>query len=131
MKAIVIHSYGGPEVLTFEEVPDPVPGTGEVVVKTVATSVNPIDFKIRSGAMKNFFPITFPAVLGVDVAGLVASVGPGVTAFQVGDRVFGNASRTYATLCAVKESNLAHIPNGLDLESAAALPTVTLTGSQL
>ena len=61
MKAIVIHAYGGPDVLKVEEVPDPIPGEGEVLVKTVATSVNPIDFKIRSGAMRNFFPITFPA----------------------------------------------------------------------
>jgi NADPH:quinone reductase-like Zn-dependent oxidoreductase len=131
MKAIVIHSYGGPEVLRLEDVTDPVPGKGEVLVKTVATSVNPFDFKLRSGAMKEFFPLTFPAVLGLDVSGIVSAVGPGVTKFKPGDKVFAPASQTYASLCVVKEANLAHIPEGLQIESAAALPTVTLTGSQL
>jgi NADPH:quinone reductase-like Zn-dependent oxidoreductase len=131
MKAIVIHSYGGPDVLKFEDASDPVPGKGEVLVKTVATSVNPFDFKLRSGAMKDFVPLTFPAVLGVDVAGVVSSVGPGVTKFRPGDKVFANASQCYASLVIVKEADLAHIPKGLQVESAAALPTVTLTGSQL
>ena len=131
MKAIVIHAYGGPEVLKVEEVPDPIPGEGEVLVKTVATSVNPIDFKIRSGAMRNFFPITFPVVLGVDVSGLVEAAGLGVTKFRPGDKVFAPASQTYASFCVVKEKDLAHMPSGLDLELAAALPTVTLTGAQL
>jgi NADPH:quinone reductase-like Zn-dependent oxidoreductase len=131
MKAIVIHSYGAPDVLKFEEIPDPALGKGDVLVKTVAASVNPFDFKIRSGALKDFFPIRFPAVLGLDVSGLVSAVGPGVTKFQPGDKVFAHASQTYASLCVVKEADLGHIPNGLDVESAAALPTVTLTGAQL
>jgi NADPH:quinone reductase-like Zn-dependent oxidoreductase len=131
MKAAVIHSYGGPDVLKFEDVPDPAPGKGEVLVKTVATSVNPFDFKLRSGAMKDFIPITFPAVLGVDVSGVVSAVGTGVTKFKPGDKVFAHASQTYASLCVVKETDLAHIPNGLQVDTAAALPTVTLTGSQL
>jgi NADPH:quinone reductase-like Zn-dependent oxidoreductase len=131
MKAVVIHSYGGPDVLKFEDFPDPVPGKGEVLVKAVATSVNPFDFKLRSGAMKEYFPISFPAVLGVDVSGVVSRVGPGVTEFKPGDKVFAPAFQTYAWLCVVKEGDLAHIPNGLEREAAAALPTVTLTGSQL
>jgi NADPH:quinone reductase-like Zn-dependent oxidoreductase len=131
VKAIVIHSYGGPDVLKFEEVSDPVLRKGEVLVKTVATSVNPFDFKIRSGALKDFFPITFPTVLGLDLSGFVSAVGPGVTKFKPGDQVFAHASRTYASLCVVKEADLAHIPNGLDVAFAAALPTVTLTGAQL
>jgi NADPH:quinone reductase-like Zn-dependent oxidoreductase len=131
MKAIVIHSYGGPDVLRFEDLPDPVPGKGEVLVKTVASSVNPADFKIRSGAMKDLFPITFPSVLGLDVAGVVSAVGSGGTKFKPGDKVFAHASRCYASLVVVKEADLAHIPNGLQVEASAALPTVTLTGSQL
>lgn len=131
MKAVLIHSYGGPDVLKFEDAADPVPGKGEVLVKTVATSVNPIDFKIRSGAMKDFVPITFPAILGVDIAGVVSAVGSAVTKFKPGDKVFAHASQTYASLCVVKEVDLAHIPNRLRIEAAAALPTVTLTGSQL
>jgi NADPH:quinone reductase-like Zn-dependent oxidoreductase len=131
MKAVVIHSYGGPDVLKFEDIPDPVAGKGEVLVKTVATSVNPFDFKIRSGSVKDFVPVTFPAVLGLDVSGVVSAVGRGVTKFKPGDKVFAHASQTYASLCVVKEADLAHIPNGLGAEAAAALPTVTLTGSQL
>lgn len=131
MKAAVIHAYGGPDVLKFEDIPDPVPGQGEALVRTVATSVNPFDFKLRSGAMKDLFSLTFPAVLGIDVSGVVSAIGPGVTKFKPGDKVFAPASRTYASLCAVKEDDLAHIPNGLEIEKAAALPTVTLTGSQL
>ena len=131
MKAVVIHSYGGPNVLEFEDVVDPTPGKDEVLVKTVATSVNPFDFKIRSGAMKDFIPVTFPVILGFDVAGVVLAVGSGVTKFKPGDKVFAHASQTYASLCVVKEAHLAHIPNGLQIEAAAALPTVTLTGSQL
>jgi NADPH:quinone reductase-like Zn-dependent oxidoreductase len=131
MKAIVIHSYGGPDVLNFEDLPDPVPGKGEVLVKTVASSVNPADFKMRSGAMKDLFPITFPAVLGLDVAGVVSAVGSGVTKFKPGDKVFAHASQCYASLVVVKEADLAHIPNGIQVEASAALPTVTLTGAQL
>lgn len=131
MKAVVIHSYGGPGVLKFEDLPDPIPGKGEVLVKTVATSVNPWDLKLRSGAMKDFVPLTFPAVLGLDVSGVVSAVGPSVTKFKTGDKVFANASQTYASFCVVKEADLAHVPNGLQIEEAAALPTVTLTGSQL
>jgi NADPH:quinone reductase-like Zn-dependent oxidoreductase len=131
MKAIVIHSYGGPDVLNFEDVPDRVPGKGEVLVKAVASSVNPADFKIRSGAMKDLFPITFPSVLGLDVAGVVSAVGSSVTKFKPGDKVFAHASHCYASLVVVKEADLAYIPNGLQIGASAALPTVTLTGSQL
>jgi NADPH:quinone reductase-like Zn-dependent oxidoreductase len=108
-----------------------VPGKGEVLVKTVATSINPFDLKLRSGALKDFFPLTFPAILGLDVAGVVSSVGPGVTKVRPGDKVFAHGSECYASLVIVKETDLAHIPNGLPVESAAILPTVTLTGAQL
>ena len=129
MKAVVIHAYGGPDVLKFEDVPDPVPGNGEVLVKILATNVNPIDYKIRSGAVKGY--VTLPAVLGQDLSGIVAALGGGVTKFKVGDKVFAAVSHTYASLCIVKETDLARVPDGLDIEQAAALPTVTLTGSQL
>jgi len=131
MKAIVIHGYGGPEVLKYEDYPDPVPGAGEVLVKVAASSVNPFDFKIRSGSLKDFFPITFPAILGIDVSGTVESVGPGVTTFAPGDKVFAAASQTYATRCVVKAASLEKIPEGADLAEMAALPTVTTTGAQL
>jgi len=131
MKAIVIHSYGGPDVLKYEDYPEPIPGPGEVLVKVVASSVNPFDFKIRSGSLKDFIPLTFPAILGIDVSGTVESVGPGVSSFAPGDKVFAVASQTYATRCVVKAAVLVKIPAGADLVELAALPTVTTTGAQL
>jgi NADPH:quinone reductase-like Zn-dependent oxidoreductase len=131
MKAIVIHSYGGPEVLKYEDYPDPVVGEGEVLVRVAASSVNPFDFKVRSGAMKDFIPLTFPAILGVDVSGTVESVGPGVTTFAPGDKVFGAASQAYAARCVVKAAVLVKIPEGAYSVEMAALPTVTTTGAQL
>jgi NADPH:quinone reductase-like Zn-dependent oxidoreductase len=131
MKAIVIHGYGSPAVLKYEDYPDPVPGPGDVLVKVAASSVNPFDFKVRSGVMKDFIPLTFPAVLGIDVSGTVESVGPGVTTFAPGDRVFAAASQAYAERCVAKAPLLAKIPEGADLVEMAALPTVTTTGAQL
>jgi NADPH:quinone reductase-like Zn-dependent oxidoreductase len=131
MKAVVIYAYGGPEQLKFEERPDPTPGPSEVLVTVVATSVNPFDLKIRSGSVKYRVPLTFPAILGLDVAGVVAAVGPGVKNFSAGERVFGQAMQTYATQCVVKAADLAKIPDSMDTQDVAALPTVTTTGSQL
>jgi NADPH:quinone reductase-like Zn-dependent oxidoreductase len=131
MKAIVIHTYGGPDVLRYEDYPDPVPGEWEVLVRVVASSVNPFDIKLRSGSLKEFIPLDFPAILGLDVSGTVESVGPGVKTFELGDKVFAHASQAYAGLCIVKANDLAKIPNGADLVSMAALPTVTTTGFQL
>ena len=131
MKAIVVHEYGGPEVLKFEEYPDPVAGPGEVLVRVAAASVNPIDYKRRAGLTKDFYPIHFPGLIGVDMSGIVVKVGPGVEAFGAGNRVFAMADNTYAELCVVKADGLADIPEGLDLIPAAALPLVTVTGNQL
>ena len=131
MKAVVVHQYGGPEVLKFEEYPDPVPGQGEVLVRVAATSVNPIDYKRRAGLTKDFYPIQFPGLIGVDIAGTVVKTGPGVGGFSVGDQVFAMAADTYAELCVVKAAILAKVPEGLDLIQAAALPLVTTTGNQL
>jgi NADPH:quinone reductase-like Zn-dependent oxidoreductase len=131
MKAIVVHEYGGPEVLKFEEYPDPVPGPGEVLVRVAAASVNPIDYKRRAGLTKDFYPMTFPGLIGVDVSGTVAKLGPGAEGFAVGDQVFAMADNTYAELCVIKADVLAKIPEGLDLIEAAALPLATVTGNQL
>jgi NADPH:quinone reductase-like Zn-dependent oxidoreductase len=100
-------------------------------MKVVATSVNPIDIKLRSGQMKGFWPLTFPAILGVDVSGVIQGIGPGVAGFSVGDNVFANAMQTYASLCVVKAAELAKIPDHMETIEAAALPTVTTTGAQL
>jgi NADPH:quinone reductase-like Zn-dependent oxidoreductase len=131
MKAIVVRQYGGPEVLKWEEYPDPVPGRGEVLVRVAAASVNPIDYKRRAGLTKDFYPLHFPGLIGVDMSGTVVKVGPGVEDFIDGDKVFAMADNTYAELCVVKADVLADIPEGLDLIEAAALPLVTTTGNQL
>src|ERR1700728_3957184 len=131
MKAVVVHQYGGPDVLKFEEYPDPVAGPGEVLVRVAATSVNPIDYKRRAGLTKDFNPINFPGLMGVDIAGTVVTVGPGVEGFARGDQVLAMAADTYAELCVVKAAILAKVPKGLDLIQAAALPLVTTTGNQL
>jgi len=131
MKAVVVHQYGGPEVLKFEDYPDPVPGPGDVLVRVAAASVNPVDYKRRAGLTSDFYPIHFPGLIGVDMAGTVVKTGPGVQGFSVGDRVLAMADDTYAELCVVKAAILAKIPAGLDLIRAAALPLVTVTGNQL
>ena len=131
MKAIVVHQYGGPEVLKFEDYPDPVPGSGEVLVRVAAASVNPIDYKRRAGLTKDFYPLQFPGLIGVDIAGTVFKLGPGADGFSVGDQVFAMADNTYAELCVVKAAVLAKVPKGLDLIQAAALPLATVTGNQL
>ena len=131
MRAIVVHQYGAPEVLRFEEYPDPEPGPGEVLVRVAAASVNPIDYKRRAGLTTDFYPLKFPGLIGVDMAGTAVKIGPGVEGFSVGDRVFAMADDTYAELCVVKAAVLAKVPKGLDLIEAAALPLATTTGNQL
>jgi NADPH:quinone reductase-like Zn-dependent oxidoreductase len=131
MKAVVLHEYGPPSKLKYEDFPDPRPGPGEVLVTVRAVSLNPIDWKMRSGAAKERFPLQFPGILGRDVAGLVRELGEGVKDFAVGDRVFALATQTYAELCVVKAADLAKIPEGLEMTTAAAVPLVSLTGDQL
>ncbi|HVG26702.1 MAG TPA: NADP-dependent oxidoreductase [Acidobacteriaceae bacterium] len=131
MKAVVLHEYGPPSRLKYEDFPDPRPGPGEVLVSVQAASLNPVDWKMRSGAAKDHFPVAFPGVLGRDVAGLVRELGEGVQGFAVGDRVLALAWATYAELCVVKASDLAKIPSGLEMTTAAAVPLVSLTGDQL
>ena len=93
--------------------------------------MNPIDYKRRGGLTKDFYPIKFPGLIGIDIAGTVVNTGPGVEDFSVGDQVFAMADNTYAELCVVKAAVLAKVPKGLDLIQAAALPLVTTTGNQL
>ena len=131
MKAIVVHQYGPPEVLRFEEYPEPAPGPGEVLLRVAAASVNPIDYKRRAGLTTEFYPLKFPGLIGVDVAGTAIRIGPGVEGFSIGDPVFAMADDTYAELCVVKAAVLAKVPKGLDLVEAAALPLATTTGNQL
>ena len=131
MKAVVLHEYGGPDKLKYEDVADPVAGAGQVLVRVAATSVNPIDYKLRRGLFKDFMPLTFPAILGNDFSGIVRSVGAGVSGFAAGDKVMGLADSADAELVVAKVGSMTHLPDGLDLVEAAALPVVTLTGEQL
>ena len=133
MKAMTISGFGGPEVFSMHEVPEPTAGEGQVVINIKASSVNPIDLKIRSGLVPLATP-AFPAVLHGDFAGTVAEVGPGVTHLAVGDEVWGCAGGlnglasgalaekmlTDATLVSIK-------PKNLSFTEAAALPLVSLT----
>ncbi|GLV60498.1 NADPH:quinone reductase [Dictyobacter sp. S3.2.2.5] len=131
MKAIVLHEYGPASNLTYEDVEDPKPATGEVLVRVSATSINPADWLVRAGAVKDIIPIAFPYIPGCDLAGTVVEVGGGVTSFKIGDRVMAMALHTYAELCVVKASNLVKIPTGLEMTTATALPLVTVTGDTL
>jgi NADPH:quinone reductase-like Zn-dependent oxidoreductase len=131
MKAIVLHEYGGPDKLKYEDVPDPEPGEGQVLVRVAAASINPIDWKMRSGIAKERFPVESPGILGRDVSGTVRSVGAKVEGFAPGDKVMALAWKTYAELCIIDAADLVHVPDGLDLIEAAALPLVVTTGEQL
>jgi NADPH:quinone reductase-like Zn-dependent oxidoreductase len=131
LKAVVLHEYGGPEKLQYEDWADPVAAEGQVLVRVSAAGINPIDYKLRSGAMKAFMPLNFPVILGYDFSGVIRAVGPNVTEFAPGDKVFGRASGTYAQLVAADVVGVAKLPDSLDLVEAAALPVVTNTGAQL
>jgi NADPH:quinone reductase-like Zn-dependent oxidoreductase len=132
MRAVVLHEYGGPEKLKFENnVPEPQISGGTVLIAAAAASVNPIDWKLRSGARQKDSPLSFPAILGRDVSGVVRAVGANVKHFKAGDRVIALSWATYAELVAVEDSDVTHLPDGVDLADAAAIPLISLTGDQL
>jgi NADPH:quinone reductase-like Zn-dependent oxidoreductase len=131
MKASVIHEYGGPDVLKYEDYPDPILQPGEVLVRVAAAGVNPIDALERSGETREWRPVKFPGVLGCDLSGTVEKLGPGATGLSVGDQVLACIDHTYAEHCAAKAELFAKLPQGMNLVDAAALPLVTITGSQL
>jgi NADPH:quinone reductase-like Zn-dependent oxidoreductase len=131
MKAVLLYSYGDREQLRYEETPVPKFGDNEVLVKMHATSINPIDVKIRSGAAKSRFSVEFPVILGRDLSGEVAETGRNVQGFPKGMRVMALANGTYAEYTVAKADVLAPIPDALNFEQAGALPLVTTTGAQL
>src|SRR5580704_14472560 len=115
MRAVVLHEYGGPEALKFEDnVPEPQTNGSTVLIAAAAASVNPIDWKLRSGAMQKMYPLPLPAILGWDVSGVVRAVGTNVKHFKIGDRVLALSNATYAELVAVDDSDLTHLPDGVD-----------------
>jgi NADPH:quinone reductase-like Zn-dependent oxidoreductase len=131
MKAVLLYSYGDSSQLRHEETEMPRYGDNEVLVRLLATSINRIDVKIRSGAAKSRFSIEFPAILGRDLCGEVAEKGRNVQGFPKGMRVMALANGTYAEYTVAKADVLAPIPDALSFEQAGALPRVTTTGTQL
>lgn len=132
MRAVRIYGYGGPDTLKYEDdVAEPMLATDMVLIESVATSVNPIDWKIRSGARQKDFPLSLPAILGKDVSGVVRAIGSNVRNFNPGDHVIALADATYAQYVAVPARSVTHLPDGVDPIDAAAIPLVTLTGEQL
>ena len=133
MKAIRIHQYGGPEVLAQVEMQRPTPGVNEMLIKIHAASVNPADWKIRAGYMKDFLPLTFPATLGADISGTVEEVGPGAARFKRGDEVYaslGLGGGGYAEHVVAKEEIVAKKPATLNHVQAASVPVAALTAWQ-
>jgi NADPH:quinone reductase-like Zn-dependent oxidoreductase len=132
MKAVVLYEYGDIDKLQYEtNQPEPTFGSNEVRVRMRATSINPIDWKLRSGAARSRFPLKLPAILGRDLAGEVVDLGAEVKNFKKGDRVMALTNATYAEFTTVSADIVALIPDGLSFEQAAALPLVLTTGSQL
>src|SRR5437588_2827195 len=125
MKAVQIHAYGGPEVLRYEDVPLPQPKANQILVRVHGAGVNPIDWKLREGYLSS----PLPMIMGVDVSGVVESVGSGVEKYRSGDAVFGQVadeSGGYAEYALTMESDVARKPEGLDYIRAAALPVAGL-----
>lgn len=134
MKAVRYHSYGGSDVLSYEEAERPVPGAGQVLVKVAGTSFNPVDVGIRAGALRGVFPLTFPHTPGIEVAGTVAGLGDGVDGRQVGDAVVAflplDAVGAAAEYVLAPAEALATAPRTVELADAAALPVGGLAAWQ-
>ena len=136
MKAIFYEQHGAADVLQIGERPTPEPQDHEVLVEVVATSVNPIDRRLRSGELQEYITRTFPVVPGWDLAGRIVKVGAKVTDWQIGDEVLGLAFTwsiqhgSYAEYCPIDATSITHKPASISFEQAAALPLVSLTAWQ-
>jgi NADPH:quinone reductase-like Zn-dependent oxidoreductase len=131
MKAAVLIGFGGIDQLEVREMPEPKTGPNEVKVRVVATSINPIDWKLREGAKRPGMTLELPAILGRDAAGEVLEVGAGVTRVRVGARVTGLVMGGYGERVVANEDAWVEVPESMSLVDAAALPLVVLTGAQL
>lgn len=130
MRAVRYHDYGGVETLVVEQAPDPHPGPGEIRVRVAAAGVNPVDWKVRSGAVREVLPVDLPAIPGRDAVGVVDEIGEGVRGVSIGDRVFGLGGVTGATAELAVFSAWAPAPAAWTDEEAAgaALASVTALG---
>lgn len=135
MRVVAIDGYGPPEALHMAEAATPVPGPGEVRIAVRAAAVNPADWKWRSGALHGVVPLSFPHVLGYDVAGIVDTLGDGVRGIAPGTRVCAMLSHIvkggYAEYAVLPAAQAVPVPGGLDDATAAALPCAGLTGVQM
>lgn len=135
MRAAMLSGYGGPELFAVQHVPVPVPGAGQVRIRVAGAAVNPVDVKLRRGALKDWMPLRFPARLGGDVSGIVDALGAGADGFRIGDRVAGfvapDSDGAYGEWLVAPVATLVRVPARLDLADAAAYPTGVLTGVQL
>lgn len=131
MKAVRIHAYGGPESLTYEDVPVPAIAEDEVLIRVHAAAINPVDWKIREGYLQGFIDYDLPLILGWDVSGVVEAVGQQVTTFKPGDEVFSRPDikrdGAYAKYIAVKASEVAFKPKTVNHIQAAAVPLAGIT----
>lgn len=132
MKAIQVAHYGQAEALELKEVPDLSPNDDQVLINVAGSGINPIDWKILSGSMKQFIPLPLPYTPGVEVSGTVAAVGKSVIDFVVGDKVFGFIGIVggYATQALSTADRLAHLPTNLSLLQAGGVPAAALTAWQ-
>lgn len=134
MKAARIHRYGDASVLQLDEVPRPQIRPRDVRLRVCATSVNPIDWKIRGGGQRNIIPLKLPWILGLDVSGVITEVGRDVKRFRVGDEVWSSPTHrrpgTYAEEICIDESEISKKPQSLNHDEAASLPLVALTAYQ-
>ena len=132
MKAIVIHQYGGPEALKYEDAPRPEPKDNQVLVKVIAAAVNPVDAMIRSGKYEKAFGTTLPLIPGYDIAGIVEKSGAKVTRFKPGDAIYAYPmwGGGYAEYDVVDETETALKPKSINFVEAAAVPLAALTAWQ-
>jgi NADPH:quinone reductase-like Zn-dependent oxidoreductase len=134
MQAVRFHDYGGPDVLVLEEIPRPQAGPGEVLIRVHAAGVNPLDWKVRAGRVKAMIAHRLPLIPGWDVSGVVEAVAPDVTAFKVGDAVYGmldfRRNGAYAEYVAARPLHLALKPSTIDHIQAGAVPLASLTAWQ-
>jgi NADPH:quinone reductase-like Zn-dependent oxidoreductase len=133
MKAIRIHSYGGPDVLVYEDAPRPMITDDDVLIKVAATAVNPADRSFRAGYMQSIMPFPLPLTLGFDLAGTVEAVGANVSSVALGDAVYGSSMMrlgAYAEYAVVSASEIAPKPTSLDFVTAASVPLAGLTAWQ-
>ena len=127
MRAAQAHDYGGPEQIAIERAPRPEPQADQVLVRLHAAGVNPADWKYLSGAFRQFMPLNFPWTPGLEGAGVVEAVGPGVTTLKPGQAVYGAMSQSYAEYAVAPVADLVLKPESLSFEQAASVPIGALT----